>query len=576
MAVASVPRLSALSARADRIVALGRTVLAAATLLTAWLGGHEPPRHQALVCAILAAYTLYAIVFAAVIWRREMLDDRTLLAAHAGDLVVMAVLLHLTLGAASAPFGFLTFALIGATLCWHWRGVLWTFAACLAIVLSLALTALLVTGDARSALELALPRAIFLVVATFLLACLGLHQTRVRADLWRLAAHPPLGIATSTPSWPIREALEHAAGVLRAPRALLVWSEPEEPWVCASLWAAGVLREERGAPDRFGSGVADHLQDWSFLSANAATGDAIVHLGSDRFERWPGPVLHPDLAARYGIGAVLTVPVLEGPLEARLFLLDDPGFTADSVLVAEVAAGRIGAMLEQARLTGELREAAAAAERVRLARDLHDGVLQALAGTALQLRSLAPLVREDPERAARRLADLQEVMASQQRELRGLIRALEPSGSSPPPAEGAAAGLAERLRELVLRLERQWGLAIDWRLTPTDAGSDAIVAHDLLQIVSEAAANAARHGKAKRMTVAIEAQAESLAVAIEDDGRGFAFSGRFDDTALAALGRGPRSLRERVVTRGGRFLLDTRPGRTRFEITLPRAQEVWA
>jgi signal transduction histidine kinase len=398
-----------------------------------------PPEQRATACAVLGAYTLCALVLAILTWRREVLDERMMLAAHVGDLSVFAVLLHVTSGAASQLFSFLTFALMGATLSWQWRGVLWTAAACLAMVLSLGVVGVLVAGATPPASEMIVGRVVFLVVATFMLASLGWHQTRVQADLWRLAAYP-FALPNSA-VWPVREALEYAASVLQAPRALLVWSEAEEPWVYLSLWHAGTLEEERVPPDRFEPLVAEALQDVGFLSENAGQGTAIVHRGSSRFERWRGTPIHPALVECYAIRAALVLPVPSGPLQAHLFVLDDPGFTRDALLIAEAAAGRIGAMLEQVQLAGELQAAAAAAERVRLARELHESMLQSLSGTILQLGSLVPLVEQEPAQAAKRLARIQQGLADQQRELRDLIHALEP-GSQPTPAPGMAVAQA--------------------------------------------------------------------------------------------------------------------------------------
>ena len=217
-------------------------------------------------------------------------------------------------------------------------------------------------------------------------------------------------------------------------------------------------------PDRFERWVAEPLEEVTFLSTDAAAAGAVIHRGSGRFGRWHGAAIHPGLVEKYGIRTALAVLVPNERLYARLFLLDGPGLTGDSLLVAEVVAGRIGAAFEQAGLVRELREATAVDERVRIARDLHDGVVQTLAATALQLEALRPLLRRDPERAFSRVADLQDTLAGQQRELRAFIRALEPDAPGTPL--DAQAGLSERLGEFAARLEREWGVAVRWRLRP--------------------------------------------------------------------------------------------------------------
>jgi signal transduction histidine kinase len=571
----ATPMVDASRTRADRIVAIGRAALAAAALFAIWLDPAQPTRHKELTYALLAGYTAYALIVAALAWRRAMPAERWVLGRHVLDLSVFAALMYPTEGPTSPFFVLLTFAMLSGTLLWQEWGAVLTGIACLLILAGFGATAALGAVDMELEITRTVIRGVYLGVAALTLAALGLHQTRVRAELWRLAEQP-IGSATG-PGWPIREALAYAAGVLRVPRALLVWSEADEPWTWLTSWQAGRVHQERVPPEPPILWTAE-LPRQGFFSLDAASpGGAIVHRGKGRFERQRGESpIGAELRAKFGINSVVAVPVPTDHLQAWLFLLDGPRFTADDLLTAEVAAGRIAALFEQASLLRELREAAQAAERVRIARDLHDGVLQSLAGTALQLRALAPLVRSDPERTTQRLADLQEMLVREQRELRALIGALGP-GSQPVPASGGVPlGFAARLGEVAAHLERQWEIAVRWQLAPEDTRIEAAIAAELLWIVREAVANAARHGGAKSVTVELEARTDDILVAIEDDGCGFPFAGRLDGEALRTQGSGPRSLRERVEARHGQLVVDSCPGRTRLEAVLPRSPEVWA
>src|SRR4030067_454383 len=71
-------------------------------------------------------------------------------------------------------------------------------------------------------------------------------------------------------------------------------------------------------------------------------------------------------------------------------------------------------------------QAAPMDERIRLARDLHDGVLQSLTGAALQLQTVGRLFAEDPQAARNRLQEIQNLLAEAQRELRFFIQRLTP------------------------------------------------------------------------------------------------------------------------------------------------------
>ena len=82
-------------------------------------------------------------------------------------------------------------------------------------------------------------------------------------------------------------------------------------------------------------------------------------------------------------------------IEARLFFLDKPHLTSDDLALADIIATGVGLLMAESRLEERLRESAAFEERVRLARDLHDGVLQSLTGIALQLETARRLLEGD-------------------------------------------------------------------------------------------------------------------------------------------------------------------------------------
>jgi signal transduction histidine kinase len=271
-----------------------------------------------------------------------------------------------------------------------------------------------------------------------------------------------------------------------------------------------------------------------------------------------------------GVVISVPIPVPGDALSARLFLLDGEGFSRDTLVVAEVLAARVAGMFEEARLLRELRRAAAAAERLRMARDLHDGLLQALAGASLQLRTLHGVIRENPERAVERLTAIEETLTAEQRALRQLIRSAQPTGDLPLGTETTTT--ACRLHALVERLQRRWQVEISLKLLPEGLQTSASMEHDLTQILSEAVANAARHGGASHVGIDIHAVSGVIRTVIEDNGCGFPFVGTMDEKSLEREQLGPRSLRERVTGRGGHITVESKLGGARLEIELPRGR----
>src|SRR5215217_5066645 len=215
------PMIDASRTRADRTIALGRMALAGAALFAIWLDPAQPARHEELTYTLLTGYTAYALVVAGMVWRRSIPAAGWALGRHVLDLVVFAALMYLTEGPTSPFFVLLTFAMLSATLRWQWQGAMLTGIACSLILAGFGITAALGAANMQFEITRTVIRGVYLGVAALTLASLGFYQTQVRAELWRLAEQP-IGSAARS-DWPIQEALAYAAGVLRVPRALLVW-----------------------------------------------------------------------------------------------------------------------------------------------------------------------------------------------------------------------------------------------------------------------------------------------------------------------------------------------------------------
>jgi signal transduction histidine kinase len=560
---------TALRARADRAIALGRVLLAMGVLFAIWLDPSQPSRWRTFTYSLLMAYAAYALLVAVHVCRSAVPRVRRTLGQHVSDLGAFTLFMHLTGGPTSPFFVFLIFALLAGTLHWQWRGALWTALACVVILALLGVADMLdalAPVDPEFNLRTFIIRLVYLTTIAALLAWLGAHQEQVRTELWRLAAHVPP--PPDPGAFPARIALEHAASVLLVPRALLVWADPEEPWTFLAAWDGERLREKRAAPNAFAPWVAAPLQDASFLTTAASTGAALIHRRGSQFEDWRsrGATIHPDLVSEFAMQAVLTVPLRAGEFEARLFLLDLHGPTLDDVLIAEVVAKRIEVLVEQVQLLDQLRSTAAIEERVRIARDLHDGALQSLAGTALQLRSVMPLVGSAPHEAVARLGSIQEALVAEQSELRSFISALGPEADD---AGRAGIALAPQLTRVAKSLGRRWGVEVRCEAVPAASRLDPRLVQDLGRILAEATANAVRHGGASVIAAAIRLEDGTVTVEIADNGCGFPFTGRLDEAELAARELTPRSLHARAAARGSSLAVTSGHGGTQISIILP-------
>lgn len=189
------------------------------------------------------------------------------------------------------------------------------------------------------------------------------------------------------------------------------------------------------------------------------------------------------------------------------------------------------------------RERAAALERDRVARDLHDAVGSTLALTA----SYAGLVRrnaDDPEATRRVAATLEEMGREGVVELRGLLDALSPE-------ERTVAGLAQTAQRLADRCEGAWGMEVEVEVRGDRARSVRAMVHlAAARVLQESLHNAARHGRARRVAVTVDA-GDALTLTVLDDGEGLG--------PAREGGRGLASMRRRAEELGGNFSLAPRP-----------------
>jgi signal transduction histidine kinase len=317
--------------------------------------------------------------------------------------------------------------------------------------------------------------------------------------------------------------------------------------------------------------VVPRLEQASFQTLDAANGGGrvVYRLQGGGFRHCTCRPLNEALRARFDVAAVQSWP-LEGELvHGRLFALDKPRMDIDALSVGELVARIAASRLDGLYMLRELGRAAALDERVKVASDLHDSLLQSLAGVALQLLVARRLIGRDPAAAAGQLDEIQKQIEQGELETRSFIRRLRPrtarvSGVSP-------AGLAERLEGLGRRIERQWSVKVKTQVEGTpDRWPDGL-GDEVFRVAREGILNAARHADASLVTVQLGAVDSTLRLEIVDDGGGFPFHGTFDLGALERMDQGPWSVKERVHALRGKLELTSTDSGSRLLITVPCA-----
>ena len=533
------------------------------SLVAIWLDPAEPARYATLAHVLLAAYILYSVGARLWVGRRDVVSFRAALSMHIFDLVSFIVFLYFTEGATSPFFVYFVFWLLCGAMRWDSPGVVWTAVPALSAFVGLTIFAHHMLGANELEPHRFLIRAIYLFITAALLAYLAAWRGRLEAEMLHLAAWP------RTTSGDAREAVgemvRHAAATLAAPRLALVWEQAEEPFVHVATWKDGQCRWTSEPPGTFASIVDEAVVGSHFLSPDVTVSRPLVlRGGADHAERRDGSPLDAELRTRFQIRSVLCLVVKGQSVDGRLLALDKLRMTADDLLVGEVVARAVAATLDQISLVEQLRHAAALEERIGLARNLHDGLLQSLAGIDLKLGAVRQLLDDDPAVARERVTQIQELVATEQRDLRAFVRALR----SPGRESNRSFDLPAALDELRSRIERQWGTRVMVKLSPPSPEVSGAVGHDLYLMAHEAVVNAARHGRASAVQVTLTLEAGNAHLSVRDNGHGFPFQGRHDAASLAQRQIGPVSLRERATARGGSLTVESTTAGARIDVVL--------
>ena len=265
--------------------------------------------------------------------------------------------------------------------------------------------------------------------------------------------------------------------------------------------------------------------------------------------------------------ALVAVLGISGEWSGRLFILD-PGTRTDTRTVDWLAtlAAHLAPALYSLYLLRRLRSRVTVVERTRLARELHDGLIQTLVGVEMQLAAIKRRAAAGHSVNPGEIERAQEQLHGEVVNARELMERLKPVTVNPADLTGRLADLAERFRRDT-GIETEFVSAVDEELDMSPR-----LARELVRIAQEALANIRKHSGASQVVVRFAASATNWTLGIDDDGRGFDPAGRHTLDDLDRTRRGPALIKERVRGIRGDMVLDSGPGRgTSLQIDIPRA-----
>ncbi|MGH9659775.1 MAG: sensor histidine kinase, partial [Bryobacteraceae bacterium] len=193
-------------------------------------------------------------------------------------------------------------------------------------------------------------------------------------------------------------------------------------------------------------------------------------------------------------------------------------------------------------------------EQQRIAADFHDGPLQSMISVQMRLEILRKIFERDREAGMQELAQLQDVSKAQVRDMRSFVRNMRPMG-----VDGG--GLTAATRRLINEFEKESGIPVTFVGGDRPFTAAPETCTDVLQMIREALNNVARHAEATRVAVTLDRVGKILEVSVDDNGKGFHFSGSYSLDELDLLRVGPASIKRRARSLGAELNLESRPGR---------------
>jgi len=544
--------------RGERLIAASRLVLSIAALVAGWVDPIDAYSEAAEI--LLLIYVVYAAALTVWNFAISSFDARLPLLTHMADLSFFAALYFLTGGATSPYFIYFIFSLLCAILRFGRRGMIATAGVVtLVFVLSVALK-----GESGWAeIDRFIIRAVYLIVVATLLIYVADSQQTVNRELSRIATWPRASWTNLTTL--VHQLLDHASGVLGSTRILLAFEEGSASHAFyGEPGDSGITVEE--LPPEFGDQLLGPSSNRSVI-ADSPGGSMTFIRERPQIVSAADADLPPELISRFAIESLVAVSFRGDFVRGRVFFLDVHRTMHQDLTLGTIIADTMGSRLDHYHTVQQLKRGAVAEERVRVARDLHDSILQSLTGAALQLRTIPRIMTRNPTEATERLNEIQQVISTDQRELRWMIDSLH--GAGEPGSAGVPYEIETRLRSLQQRFRHHWNMQVEISVEPTLRLAPSAVHLEVYSIVSEAVANAAKHAAAGKVTVEVGYRGKVVDIAIADDGKGFPFQGRFTLSELLDSARGPVTLKERVASLNGEMSIESTPAGSRIEIRVP-------
>lgn len=559
----------------ERLLACARAVLAVVSLVAIYLDPTEPRRFVPLAYTLLIAYSLFSVVMLGVVWTRPVRGVRHANALHAVDVVWASALTVISEGPSSPFFPLFVFVLLTAAYRRDLRATLIT-GGCIVILLIAEIVLVdRLWPETAEPLEVnrIIIRCAYLMLVALLVGYVAQREKQLRAEAW-LVARLSAGLRVDRGlSAGMQAVLRQLLDLTALASARVFFHESASD--SAYLWTAEADAPAAATPFHWRELGASESRAYSFdLHPDAVVLQAIQPAAGppstralDRHGRWIAETAadvqdHPA-GERFEQVVCVPIPIADDSM-IRLFLMG----TSRHVLKARDLAAlqrlvrQVFPAMYNLYLVRRLRTRVGEIERARVARELHDGVIQSLLGLEMELDVLRR-ARDVPPSIAGALAKIQSALHEEALNVRDLMHQMR-------PLKIDSRNVLQAILDIVERFRRETGMHVQFVSRVEEVALSPRTCQELARVVQEALVNVRRNSGASNVVITLSRAGRDCRLTIDDDGRGFDFEGRLGQDALDAIRKGPIVIKERVRQVGGTLAIDSSPGAgSRLEITIP-------
>ncbi len=561
--------------RIERWLATSRVFLAIAALFAMWFRSGDAGYHSTNAYLLVTVYLAFSVTVMLLFRYRRDSSDSFVFLVHAADTIWPALIAAFSTSRTSPFFLFFFFSILAAAYRWGLWETLAT--ALVAVILPGAEAYLLIhlhlVTNVPPELDTSrfFERLVALPVMALLLGYLGEQQKQLRAEKTVITTMLSKARVEAGMTATLQAVLRDIGHLYRARSVRIAALENK-----GFRMFAGVLEAER--PFQWESATVLDREKYLFETP------AVVWYAEPSHGLWSAAGLDrkgnrlrslpcayaTQLAGETDVRSIAGVDFAFGEeWTGRIFLHDPENFAGseEELRFLRELLDQVGPAVYNVFLLRRLRQRAGAVERARVARELHDGAVQSLIAMEMQVDILRRQAESQTNSFAGELGRIQGLLREEVLKLRELMqqmKSLDVDGKRLPGF----------LADTVERFQRETGIQARFLTEVDDAGQPPRVCRELARITQEALVNVRKHSQAKHVLVRLGAINGSCKLTVEDDGKGFDFSGRMSQNEMEAVRKGPVVIKERVRFIAGELTIESNPGQgARLEVSVSTKPE---